>query len=79
MAVIPKCREVTELLTEHSEDQLHGWQRVAVRLHLSVCPGCKCLQRQFDATRATLGRLREAPATDELKARLLNELRKPKQ
>lgn len=77
LSFIPKCREVTELLTEHSEDQLEGWSRAAVRFHLSICPGCSGLQRQFEATREALGRLPETPATDELKERLLRELRKP--
>jgi hypothetical protein len=79
LSFIPKCREVTELLTEHSEDQLRGWNRAAVRFHLSVCPGCACLQRQLEATRRALGKLPETPASDELKERLLRELRKPNQ
>jgi hypothetical protein len=77
LSFIPKCREVTELLTEHSEDQLRGWSRAGVRFHLAICPGCSCLQRQLEATREALGKLPETPPTDELKERLLRELRKP--
>ncbi len=76
MALMISCREVTELLTEHAEGSLRGMKKLQVRIHLGICPGCQCFRDQLGATQGALRAMPEPEASNELKEKLLEELRK---
>ncbi|WP_372719689.1 zf-HC2 domain-containing protein [Immundisolibacter sp.] len=60
------CRDFTEQATDYLESQL-GWrQRLAIRLHLLVCEGCRRYLRQY---RAVCGALRGLGDTQAIPAR----------
>lgn len=54
-----KCRDVTELATEHMEGALPLRQAMALRLHLALCSFCR---RYFRQLGQTVGLLHAMPA-----------------
>jgi hypothetical protein len=59
LLAIPKCRDMTELVTNYLEGDLPFSRRLLARLHLALCPPCT---RYFDQMRRTIGLLRTASA-----------------
>lgn len=45
------CRKVTELLSEAQERKLTLKQRIALKIHLMWCDGCRDFRRQIVAIR----------------------------
>lgn len=46
------CKEVSRLLSEAQDRSLGLGERVPLRLHLTMCVGCRNYQRQLDLLRA---------------------------
>lgn len=53
------CREVSRLVSLAEDTRLTGWQRVRVRLHLSVCAACARFERQLRFLRTAMRSLRD--------------------
>ena len=41
------CKETTRLLSQGEDRKLAFGERVALRLHLAICNGCRNVNRQF--------------------------------
>ncbi|HUN69164.1 MAG TPA: zf-HC2 domain-containing protein [Burkholderiales bacterium] len=41
------CKETTRLLSQGEDRKLAFGERVALRLHLAICDGCRNVNRQF--------------------------------
>jgi len=48
---MPSCRESTRLMSEARERPLSVRERMALRMHLAVCSGCRRFNRQIDVLR----------------------------
>lgn len=55
------CRRTTELASDYLDHALPWRQRVAIRLHLLICEGCRRYLRQMTAIRSALRGLGDAP------------------
>ena len=51
------CKEVTRLVSQGEDRQLQLGERVALRLHLALCQGCRNMRVQFKFLRRAVGRL----------------------
>jgi len=72
-----RCRDVSGLATDFLEGDL-GWrQRLAVRLHLLVCDGCRAFLGQMRRTVRLVASLPVPPPTAEVEAKLLGTLSDP--
>jgi predicted anti-sigma-YlaC factor YlaD len=70
--MIITCRTVSELLTEHSEDTLRGYQRARVRMHLKLCSRCRAHQKQLESTVSVLHAIAPEAPPEDLMATLLD-------
>jgi predicted anti-sigma-YlaC factor YlaD len=62
------------MATDFMEGAL-GWrQRLAIRLHLAVCDGCRAFMQQMRRTVRLVGSLPATPPLPETEARLLATL-----
>jgi hypothetical protein len=52
------CREVTEIVLAGEDRSLGLAERLAVRLHLTICTGCRRFQGQMAVMREALPRWR---------------------
>jgi len=53
------CKEASMLLSQ-SQDRSLGWlERLALRIHLGLCDGCRNFRRQLDIIRDAVRRYRE--------------------
>ena len=53
------CKDASALLSQAQERPLGPYERLKLRLHLSVCDGCSNFLRQLDFMRAALRRYRD--------------------
>jgi len=53
------CKEVTRLVSQRQDRALGLGERVALRLHLAICEGCRNVNTQFDFLRRAMRRLAE--------------------
>ncbi len=68
------CRDVSAMATDYMEGTL-GWRRrLAIRLHLAVCDGCRAFMQQMRRTVRLIGSLPATPPPPETEARLLATL-----
>jgi len=51
------CKEATKLLSQREDRKLALAERVALRLHLVICKGCRAVSAQIPFLRRALGRL----------------------
>lgn len=51
------CKEATRLLSGAQERELGVPARLALRLHLAICSGCRNFERQIDVLRTATRRL----------------------
>ncbi len=58
------CKEVTALLVAQEDRTLPWLERLALRLHLSVCEACPRFQRQMLTMRQAMGQWRHYCETD---------------
>ncbi|MEW6314007.1 MAG: zf-HC2 domain-containing protein [Pseudomonadota bacterium] len=45
------CKQTTELLSQGQDRMLNLREKIALRLHLAVCEGCRNFRRQIDFLR----------------------------
>ena len=53
------CRETTRLLSQGEDRGLAFGERVALRVHLVICKGCRNVDAQFQFLRSAVQRLSE--------------------
>ena len=51
------CKETTRLLSQGEDRKLAFGERVALRVHLAICDGCRNVGRQFKFLRTAMQRL----------------------
>lgn len=51
---MPSCRQSTRLMSEAQERALTPRERVALKLHLVICAGCRNFGRHLDFLRAAV-------------------------
>ena len=51
------CRETTRLLSQGEDRELAFGERVALRVHLAICNGCRNVNAQFQFLRTALRKL----------------------
>jgi hypothetical protein len=70
-SAVMRCRDVSALATDYMEGAL-GWrQRLALRLHLAICDGCRAFLQQMRRTVQLIESLPVTPPTPEAEARVL--------
>lgn len=62
------CKETTRLLSEAQERRLALAERLALRLHLAICTGCRNFRRQLAYLRLACRRHPAAPPPDDREA-----------
>ncbi|MCC7108767.1 MAG: zf-HC2 domain-containing protein [Deltaproteobacteria bacterium] len=62
------CREVTELVTDYVEGRLRLRDRLAMAMHVAMCPRCRRYLRQVRAVVAALPAVPVPPAPDDVVA-----------
>jgi hypothetical protein len=50
------CKEATQLLSQREDRKLALGERVALRLHLVICRGCRAVSEQIPFLRRALAR-----------------------
>ncbi len=68
------CRDISALATDYMEGDLGLRQRLAMRLHLAICSGCRGFMQQMRRTVGLVGSLPPAPPPPDAEARLLATL-----
>ena len=53
--LFPTCKETSRLLTRAIDERLSWWERLQMRLHLSVCRNCSIFERQLRQMAQWLG------------------------
>ncbi len=61
MSILPRCRDMTALITEDAEGALEGVSKVQFALHLSICTPCQRMREQLRTTAALLRTLPKQP------------------
>ena len=56
---IISCKDASRLVSRREEAPLPAWQRVVLRLHLSVCAACSRFERQLAFLRTAMQRYRQ--------------------
>jgi len=56
---IISCKDASRLVSRRQEATLSGWQRLVLRLHLSVCDACARFERQMAFLRNAMQRYRQ--------------------
>lgn len=51
------CKETTRLLSQGADRRLGFGERVALRVHLAICDGCRNVNAQFKFLRVAVQRL----------------------
>ena len=57
--MILSCKETTRLLSQGADRKLGFSERVALRVHLAICKGCRNVDAQFQFLRSAVQRLSE--------------------
>lgn len=57
------CKETTRLLSQGEDRRLAFGERVALRVHLAICLGCRRAGRQMEFLRRAVGRLADQELT----------------
>lgn len=55
--MILSCKETTRLLSQGEDRKLAFGERVALRVHLAICKGCRNVDAQFRFLRLAVQRL----------------------
>ena len=53
------CKDASRLVSAREDARLGFWQRLTLRLHLSVCDACTRFERQLRFLRAAMRKYRE--------------------
>ena len=57
---LPTCKEASRIVSQGLDRRLGFGERIAVRVHLAVCSGCRAFERQMEFLRTAVRRLPEA-------------------
>lgn len=52
--VIGTCREMTQLISESQERELHTTEKVQMAMHTGMCPACKNFKKNTHFLRHTM-------------------------
>jgi hypothetical protein len=52
------CKDAARLVSKREDAALSAWQRLLLRLHLSVCTACARFERQIHFLRSAMQRYR---------------------
>ncbi|MGD9951317.1 MAG: zf-HC2 domain-containing protein [Burkholderiales bacterium] len=63
MIGVISCRESTRLASQALDRELAFGERVALRVHLAICLGCRRAGRQMEFLRRAVGRLADQELT----------------
>lgn len=58
--MMPSCKEVTRLVSEGLDRELHFGERVALRVHFMMCKGCRNFEDQMARLRQAMQDLSRA-------------------
>jgi hypothetical protein len=56
---IISCKDASRLVSQREEGPLSAWQRLVLRLHLSVCAACTRFEKQISFLRTAMQRYRQ--------------------
>jgi hypothetical protein len=56
---IISCKDASRLVSQREDAALSGWQRLLLRLHLSVCTACTHFERQVRLLRSAMQKYRQ--------------------
>ena len=56
---IISCKDASRLVSRKEDGPLPAWQRVTLRLHLSVCAACTRFERQLAFLRTAMQKYRQ--------------------
>jgi hypothetical protein len=56
---IIRCKDVSRLVSQQQDGKLTPWQRLTLRLHLSVCAACSRFERQVRFLRTAMRKYSE--------------------
>ena len=56
---ILSCKDASRLVSKREDAALSAWQRLLLRLHLSVCAACARFERQVHFLRSAMQRYRQ--------------------
>jgi len=56
---IISCKDASRLMSQREDGRLSAWQRLVLRLHLSVCAACSRFERQMAFLRTAMQRYRQ--------------------
>jgi hypothetical protein len=56
---IISCKDASRLMSKREDAALSAWQRLLLRLHLSVCAACRRFERQVRFLRAAMHEYRQ--------------------
>jgi Putative zinc-finger len=56
---IISCKDASRLVSRREERPLSAWQRLVLRLHLSVCAACSQFEKQIAFLRTAMQRYRQ--------------------
>ena len=56
---IISCKDASRLVSQREEAALSAWQRLVLRLHLSVCAACSRFERQVAFLRNAMQKYRQ--------------------
>ena len=68
------CRDVSAMATDYMEGALNWRKRLAIRMHLAACDGCRTFLQQMRRTVRLIGRLPAQYVEGETEARILSAL-----
>ena len=56
---IISCKDASRLMSRQEDAALPGWQRMVLRLHVSVCDACSRFERQLGFLRTAMQKYRQ--------------------
>ena len=56
---IISCKDASRLVSQREDAPLSAWQRLALRLHLSVCAACTRFEKQITFLRDAMRQYRQ--------------------
>jgi predicted anti-sigma-YlaC factor YlaD len=58
------CKQMTYLMSQQLDRELSARERMALRLHVMMCSGCRNLEDNMAFLRQVCGQASEAPVSD---------------
>ena len=71
-----RCRDITEMVTDYSEEELSAWRRFNFKMHLAMCSHCRRYYAQMRLTVEQLAKLPQTPLPPQKSESVLKIFRK---